>query len=92
MNRFVQIGQGERRRRSVAKLQERNQRLQEEITFNEQIIEELIEDPEPSPGKKKNDTPTPKKKTRKEEREESLEKARACALDRKNYRDSRKDG
>jgi hypothetical protein len=47
MNRFVQIEHRERRRRLIARLQERNQKLHEEIILNEQIIEELIDEPEP---------------------------------------------
>lgn len=46
MNQFVQIEQRERRRRPIAKLQEQNQKFQEEIAWNEQIIEELAENPE----------------------------------------------
>jgi len=47
MNRFVQIEHRERRRRLLARLQERNQKLHEEIILNEEIIEELIDEPEP---------------------------------------------
>jgi ribosomal 30S subunit maturation factor RimM len=46
MKQFVQIEQRERRRRLIARLQERNQKLQEEIAWNEQIIKELAENPE----------------------------------------------
>jgi hypothetical protein len=46
MNQFVQIEQRERQRRLIARLQERNQKLQEEIAWNEQIIKELAENPE----------------------------------------------
>ena len=47
MNRFVQIEHRERRRRLIARLQEWNQKLHEEIILNEQITEELIDEPEP---------------------------------------------
>jgi len=46
MKQFVQIEQRKRRRRLIARLQERNQKLQEEIAWNKQIIEELAENPE----------------------------------------------
>jgi ribosomal 30S subunit maturation factor RimM len=46
MKQFVQIEQRKRRRRLIARLQERNQKLQEEIAWNEQIIKELAENPE----------------------------------------------
>ena len=146
-----QFDDQQRRRRILAvQLQERNQGLQEidrlgqEIALNQQVIEELLEDPsdgedseeyvdsvaesesfreiasveiiEPpiiphsgtnrrrgyspraaiggpsspqSVATSKKKATTPKKKTKKDERKESLEKARAWAIDRKNARDKK---
>jgi hypothetical protein len=147
-----QFDDQQRRRRILAvQLQERNQGLQEtidrlsqEIALNQQVIEELLEDPsdgedseeyvdsvaesesfreiasveiiEPpriphsgtnrrqgyspraatggpsspqSVATSKKKATTPKKKTKKDERKESLEKARAWAIDRKNARDEK---